>query len=67
MPPEDIEKVANRVLNIHLPITSQNLTHELDKIQKLMQLCEDYRTEEDGLNKSADGAQKVLVMAEAAE
>lgn len=45
MPPEDIEKVANRVLDIHLPITSQNLTHELDKIQKLMQLCEDYRTE----------------------
>lgn len=67
MPPEDIEKVANRVLNIHLPITSQNLTHELDKIQKLMQLCEDLRTEEDRLNKAADGAQEVLVKAEAAE
>uniref|UniRef100_A0AC11DCJ4 Uncharacterized protein n=1 Tax=Ovis aries TaxID=9940 RepID=A0AC11DCJ4_SHEEP len=67
VPPEDIEKVANRVLDIHLPITSQNLTHELDKIQKLMQLCEDYRTEEDRLNKAADGAQEVLVKAEAAE
>ena len=67
MPPEDVEKVANRALDVHLLITSQNLTRELDKIQKLMQLCEDYRTEEDRLNKSADGAQKVLVMAEAAE
>ncbi|CAI9160312.1 unnamed protein product [Rangifer tarandus platyrhynchus] len=65
VPPEDVEKVANRVLDIHLPITSQNLTHELDKIQKLTQLCEDYRTEEDRLNKAADGAQKVLVKAEA--
>ena len=53
MPPEDVEKVANRVLDIHFPITSQNLTHELGKIQKLMQLCEDYRTEEDRLNKAA--------------
>ncbi|KAM9699005.1 LOW QUALITY PROTEIN: laminin subunit beta-4 [Dama dama] len=67
VPPEDVEKVANRVLDIHLPITSQNLTCELDKIQKLMQLCEDYRTEEDRLNKAADGAQKVLVKAEAAK
>ncbi|KAB0376143.1 hypothetical protein FD755_012786 [Muntiacus reevesi] len=63
----DVEKVANRVLDIHLPITSQNLTHELDRIQRLMQLCENYRTEEDRLNKAADGARKVLVKAEAAK
>ncbi|KAM9077023.1 LOW QUALITY PROTEIN: laminin subunit beta-4 [Megaptera novaeangliae] len=67
MPPEDIERVANRVLDIHLPVTSQNLTHEFDKIRKLMQLCEDYRTEENRLNKAADGARKVLVKAKAAE
>lgn len=67
MPPEDIEKVVNHVLNIYLPITSQNLTHELDNIQKLMQLCEDYRTDEDKLNKAADRAQKILVKAKAAE
>ncbi|KAF6301811.1 laminin subunit beta 4 [Rhinolophus ferrumequinum] len=67
VPPEDIEMVANRVLDIHLPIASQNLTHELDKIQKLMQLCEDSRTEEHRLNKAAEGAQKALVAAKAAE
>ncbi|KAJ8778657.1 hypothetical protein J1605_013334 [Eschrichtius robustus] len=67
VPPEDIERVANRVLDIHLPVTSQNLTHEFDKIRKLMQLCEDYRTEENRLNKAADGARKVLVKAKAAE
>ncbi|XP_042540732.1 laminin subunit beta-4 [Dipodomys spectabilis] len=67
VPPEDIEKVANRVLNIHLPITSQNLTHELDEIQTFVQLCEDYRIDVNRLNKAADGAQKLLVKAKAAE
>ncbi|VTJ78438.1 Hypothetical predicted protein, partial [Marmota monax] len=67
VPPEDIEKVANRVLDIHLPITSQNLTHEFDKVQKLMQLGEDYRTEKNKLKKAAHGAQKLLVKAKAAE
>nr|KAF6319658.1 laminin subunit beta 4 [Myotis myotis] len=67
VPPEDIEKVANHVLDIHLPITSQNITHALDNIQKLMRLCEDYRTDEDKLNKAADRAQKILVKAKAAE
>ncbi|KAM5187288.1 laminin subunit beta-4 [Callospermophilus lateralis] len=67
VPPEDIEKVANRVLDIHLPITSQNLTHEFDKVQKLIQLGEDYRTEKNKLKKAAHGAQKLLVKAKAAE
>ncbi|PNJ29897.1 LAMB4 isoform 6, partial [Pongo abelii] len=67
VPPEDIEKVANGVLDIHLPIPSQNLTDELDKIQKFMQLCEDYRTDENRLNEEADGAQKLLVKAKVAE
>ncbi|KAK2096444.1 Laminin subunit beta-4 [Saguinus oedipus] len=67
VPPEDIEKVANSVLDIHLPIPSQNLIDELDKIRKLLQLCEDYRTDENRLNKEADGAQKLLVKAKAAE
>lgn len=67
MPPEDIEKVANHVLDIHLPITPQNLTHEFDKIQKLMQLGEHYRAHEDKLNKAANEAQKILVKAKAAE
>ncbi|KAF3819019.1 hypothetical protein GH733_013169 [Mirounga leonina] len=67
VPPEDIEKVANRVLDIHLPMTSPNLTHELDKIRKLMQLYEDYGTDEDRLCKAAEEAQKVLVKAKDAE
>ncbi|XP_037374552.1 laminin subunit beta-4 [Talpa occidentalis] len=67
VPPEDIEKVANRVLDIHLPITSQNLTHEFDKIWKLTQLCEDFRTDESKLNKAAGEAQKILMMAEVTE
>ncbi|XP_046526448.1 laminin subunit beta-4 isoform X1 [Equus quagga] len=67
VPPEDIEKVANRVLDIRLPVTSQNLTHELDKIRKLTQLCEDYRADENRLNKAAEGARKVLVKAKGAK
>ncbi|XP_073921097.1 laminin subunit beta-4 isoform X3 [Castor canadensis] len=66
-PPEDIEKVANRVLAIQLPIISKSLTHEPDKIQKLMQLCEDYRIDEKRLNKAADEAQKLLVKAKVVE
>lgn len=67
MPPEDIEKVANRVLDVHLPMTSQNLTHELDKVQKLMLLCEDDGADEDRLHNAAKEAQEVLVKAEDAE
>uniref|UniRef100_A0A8D2JSJ1 Laminin subunit beta-1 n=1 Tax=Sciurus vulgaris TaxID=55149 RepID=A0A8D2JSJ1_SCIVU len=67
VPPEDIEKVANHVLDIYLPLTSQDLTHELEKIQKLMQICEDYKTEVNKLKKAAGGAQKLLVKAKAAE
>uniref|UniRef100_A0A7N5K8M0 Laminin subunit beta 4 n=1 Tax=Ailuropoda melanoleuca TaxID=9646 RepID=A0A7N5K8M0_AILME len=67
VPPEDIEKVANRVLDIHLPVTARDLTRELDKIRKLMQLCEDYRTDEDRLRKAGEETQKVLVKAKDAE
>ncbi|XP_041578157.1 laminin subunit beta-4 [Vulpes lagopus] len=67
VPPEDIEKVADHVLDVHLPTTSRNLTGELDKIQKVMQLCEDYRTDEDRLRKAVDGAPKLLLKAKGAE
>uniref|UniRef100_A0A8C3WP70 Laminin subunit beta 4 n=1 Tax=Catagonus wagneri TaxID=51154 RepID=A0A8C3WP70_9CETA len=67
VPPEDIEKVANRVLDIHLPRALQNLTPELDEIQKFSQLCEDYRTDEKRLNQATDGARKVLREAKAVE
>lgn len=67
VPPEDIEKVVNRVLDVCQPVMSQNLTHEIDKIQKFSQPCEDYRTEENRLRKAADGAREVLVKAKAAK
>nr|XP_004652732.2 laminin subunit beta-4 [Jaculus jaculus] len=67
VPPEDIEKVANHVLDIHLPATSQNLTHALDKIQKLMQLCEDYGTDERRLKKAAGEVHRLLVTAKEAQ
>uniref|UniRef100_A0A452UH64 Laminin subunit beta 4 n=1 Tax=Ursus maritimus TaxID=29073 RepID=A0A452UH64_URSMA len=67
VPPEDIEKVANRVLDIHLPVTARNLTRELDKLRKLMPLCEDYGTDEDRLRKAGEEARKVLVKAKDAE
>ncbi|XP_060052389.1 laminin subunit beta-4 [Erinaceus europaeus] len=67
VPPEDIEKIANHVLGIHLPIRSENLTHELDKIQKLIQLCEDYRTDQSRLIKAEDQAQNILMQAKVAE
>ena len=67
MAPEDIEKVAHRVLGIHLPRALQNLTPELDKTQKFSQLCQDHRTDENSLNQAADGARKVLREAKAVE
>ncbi|KAM6151998.1 LOW QUALITY PROTEIN: laminin subunit beta-4 [Erethizon dorsatum] len=62
VPPEDIEKAANRVLDICLPITSQNLTHELEEMQKLRQLCENYRTERNWLNKKLVELKKQYVL-----
>ncbi|XP_055974528.1 laminin subunit beta-4 [Sorex fumeus] len=67
VPPEDIEKIANHVLDTHLPITSQNLTHELDKIRKLTQLREDYKRDENKLKKAADEVPKILQKAKEAE
>ncbi|KAM9216772.1 LOW QUALITY PROTEIN: laminin subunit beta-4 [Dugong dugon] len=67
VPPENIEKVANHVLDIHLLISSHNLTHKLDKIRELVQLCEDYSTNENKLSKTADGTQKLSVKAKVAE
>ncbi|XP_006859338.1 PREDICTED: laminin subunit beta-4 [Chrysochloris asiatica] len=61
VPPEDIEKVVKRVLDIHLLITSHNLT------QELVRLCEDYSKDENKLNKTAGRTQKLSVKAKAAE
>uniref|UniRef100_F6YTR2 Laminin subunit beta 4 n=1 Tax=Monodelphis domestica TaxID=13616 RepID=F6YTR2_MONDO len=61
VPPEDIEKVANHVLDFHLPITSQNLTNELEKIELLMKLCEEDQAAGNQLKQKATEAQKLLV------
>ncbi|NWW62111.1 LAMB4 protein, partial [Ifrita kowaldi] len=42
-PPEDIEKVANYVLQINLPLTPQELTGMLGKLKSIMNHCEKYK------------------------
>ncbi|KAM6202282.1 laminin subunit beta-4 [Rhynchocyon petersi] len=67
VPPEDIEKVANRVLGIHLSITSHDLTHELNKMRELVQFCKDYMMDKNQLITAADETQKLLVKGKVAE
>ncbi|XP_027694668.1 laminin subunit beta-4 isoform X1 [Vombatus ursinus] len=68
VPPEDIEKVANHVLDLHLPITLQNLTKGLDKIELLTKLCEDdHATTESRLKLKATEVQKLLAKSKEAE
>ncbi|XP_074124432.1 laminin subunit beta-4 isoform X1 [Sminthopsis crassicaudata] len=67
VPPEDIEKVANHVLDLNLPITSQNLTKELDKIQLLMKLCEDDQASGSSLKLKVTETQTLLEKSKDAE
>lgn len=63
----DIEKIANLVLNTHLPIASQNLAHELDKTLKFIQLHEAYKRDENRLKEEADEVTKILQKLKKAE
>ncbi|XP_074050024.1 laminin subunit beta-4 isoform X2 [Macrotis lagotis] len=67
VPPEDIEKVANHVLDLQLPITSQNLTNELKKIELFIKLCEDYQATGSRLKLKATEVQELLAMSKEAE
>ncbi|KAH0616507.1 hypothetical protein JD844_027654, partial [Phrynosoma platyrhinos] len=66
-PPEDIEKVANYVLGITLPVTSYELTNVLEKLKRFMTHCDDSATYVDKLNKHMEEAQTLLVKAQKAE
>ncbi|NXU36754.1 LAMB4 protein, partial [Drymodes brunneopygia] len=65
-PPEDIEKVANYVLQINLPLTPQELTSMLGKLQSIMNHCEKYQMN-NKRNINREDAQTLLVEAQAAD
>uniref|UniRef100_A0A8C3QH57 Laminin subunit beta 4 n=1 Tax=Cyanoderma ruficeps TaxID=181631 RepID=A0A8C3QH57_9PASS len=64
-PPEDIEKVANYVLQINLPLTSQELTGMLEKLQSIMNHCEKYKVNK--RNTKREDAQTLLLEAQEAD
>ncbi|XP_010226574.1 PREDICTED: laminin subunit beta-4 [Tinamus guttatus] len=66
-PPEDIEKVANYVLQIKLPLAPQELTNMLNKIRNVMSYCEKYRLNVNKRNRKMEEAQKLLVKAKQAD
>ncbi|XP_032852155.2 laminin subunit beta-4 isoform X2 [Tyto alba] len=66
-PPEDIEKVANYVLQINLPLTPHELTGMLSKIRSIMNHCEKYKVNEDERNRKREEAQMLLEEAQGAD
>uniref|UniRef100_A0A674HEF4 Laminin subunit beta 4 n=1 Tax=Taeniopygia guttata TaxID=59729 RepID=A0A674HEF4_TAEGU len=62
-PPEDIEKVANYVLQINLPLTPQELTGMFGKLQSIMNHCEKYKLD-NKRNIKREDAQTLLVEAQ---
>ncbi|XP_009074945.1 PREDICTED: laminin subunit beta-4, partial [Acanthisitta chloris] len=61
VPPEDIEKVANHVLQINLALTPGELTDMLGKIKSIMNHCEKYKLNKRSIKK--EDAQMLLVEA----
>ncbi|XP_010079491.1 PREDICTED: laminin subunit beta-4 [Pterocles gutturalis] len=65
-PPEDIEKVANYVLQINLPLTPRELMGMLGKIRSIMN-CEKYKLNANKRNRKREEAQTLLVEAQEAD
>lgn len=63
VPPEDIEKVANYVLQINLPLTPQELTGMLG----IMDHCEKYKLDAHKRNRKSEEARVLLMEAQEAE
>uniref|UniRef100_A0A8B9F2S8 Laminin subunit beta 4 n=1 Tax=Amazona collaria TaxID=241587 RepID=A0A8B9F2S8_9PSIT len=63
VPPEDIEKVANYVLQINLPLTPQELMGMLD----IMDHCEKYKLDAHKRNRKWEEARMLLMEAQEAE
>nr|XP_056703689.1 laminin subunit beta-4 [Euleptes europaea] len=66
-PPEDIENVANYVLNINLTVTPKELTIVLDKLKILLTSCENSVTYTGMLNSQMEEADDLLIKAQEAE
>lgn len=66
-PPEDIDKVANYVLQINLPLTPQELMGILDKIRNIMNHCEKRKLNASRRNRKQEEAQTLLMEAQEAE
>ncbi|NXT39257.1 LAMB4 protein, partial [Pelecanoides urinatrix] len=66
-PPEDIEKVANYVLQINLPLTPREFTGMLGKIRSIMNPCEKYKLNERKRNRKREEARTLLVDAQEAD
>nr|XP_009910939.1 PREDICTED: laminin subunit beta-4 [Haliaeetus albicilla] len=66
-PPEDIEKVANYVLQINLPMTPQELTGMLGKIGGIMNHCEKYKLNASKRNRKREEARTLRVEAQGAD
>lgn len=64
-PPEDIEKVANYVLQINLPLTPQELTGMLGQLQSIKNHCEKYKLN-NKRNMKREDAQTLLMEAQEA-
>lgn len=66
-PPEDIEKVANYVLQINLPLTPQELMGMLGNIRSIMNPCEKYKLNVSKRNRKREETQTLLVEAQEAK
>ncbi|NXJ90911.1 LAMB4 protein, partial [Corythaixoides concolor] len=66
VPPEDVEKVANYVLQINLPLTPRELTGMLGKIRSIMNPCEKYKLNVSKRNRKREEARRLLVEAQEA-
>ncbi|XP_055663553.1 laminin subunit beta-4 [Falco peregrinus] len=66
-PPEDIEKVANYVLQINLPLTPRELTGMLGKIRSITNHCEKYKLNANKRNRKREEARTLLVEAQEAD
>ncbi|XP_029473145.1 laminin subunit beta-4 [Rhinatrema bivittatum] len=64
VPPEDIEKVANKVLAINLPAAPKDLISMLNKIKNY---CDDYARNENKLKRQLQDAQNLAAKAKEAE
>ncbi|NXS91471.1 LAMB4 protein, partial [Jacana jacana] len=67
VPAADIEKVANYVLQINLPLTAQELADMPGKIRGIVNHCEKHKLNTNKRNRKREEARTLLVKAQAAD